>query len=394
MKLRVFGSLVLLFFSLVAEAGEKVQLCAGVTVDRDLLRYEADYDMSPLLQRCIDQTPVNGALVIPLGTYKLQKQLRITKPMRMEGSPQNASVFCKIGETRCPTFIAGAYLYDAGGMIHVETANFAIYQMILDGNRHGRVPTQVGVDCRNRNGNWTAGMVATFVGQNLKVHRSAFINAVCGTGLQVPYGPGLDVWGSYFVNNGDHGSLDGMVADGLTVGWGQGIVIRNTTFMDNSDINLILGHAPHGRIYDNYFGNRVQAAWASFMLDNFRSSTDGNFEDLWFYRNTIDCTANLCDIGVQLGPQPWYPSPNIFGGTITGNLITGAKIQINIAGAGINGSPVSVYNNNLYGTPPAGSFFKCGIQRTSPMNIVPTFSVVNRNGEAWGYTQSNLVNCY
>ena len=97
--------------------------------------------------------------------------------------------------------------------------------------------------------------------------------------------------------------------------------------------------------------------------------------------NTIDCGAQLCTFGIQVGPRPWYASHNIVGGEVRDNTVRGAKIGINVDGAGDRDAPTAIFGTSVEAAP-AGSYFATCAQPipASWMNIAPT-SVVDRREE-------------
>jgi hypothetical protein len=97
--------------------------------------------------------------------------------------------------------------------------------------------------------------------------------------------------------------------------------------------------------------------------------------------NTIDCGEQLCTFGIQLGPHPWYPSNNIVGGELHDNVVRGAKIGINVDGAGDRDAPIAIFSNDVEPAP-VGSYFATCAQPIPAtwMNIAPT-SIVDRRRE-------------
>ena len=119
-------------------------------------------------------------------------------------------------------------------------------------------------------------------------------------------------------------------------------VIAANQFEDNSDIGLIFGYGVQSRIEENVVRQRAQAAFAGLMLDNFNTddlAVRGDFRGAVVANNVIDCGPQLCVFGIQVGPHPWYPSNNIVGGELHDNAVRGAKIGINVDGAGVWRAP-------------------------------------------------------
>jgi hypothetical protein len=253
--------------------------------------------------------------------------------------------------------------------------------LVLDGNREARLASVAAQRCQA--GRTTAGFNAAVLGcVRCALDDVVSRNALCGTGM---------VWGgaqavirrSEFRANGD-ATTPRMWADGLTLIYAPESEIRNNRFVDNSDIGLIIGYGVRSRIEQNLIVQRAQAAFAGLMLNNFNSrdlSAQGDFRGAVVAGNRIDCGSRLCVFGIQVGPRPWYPSQNIVGGEVRGNEVRGAKVGINVDGAGMRRMPVAVFANTVLDAPAGARFSDCA--RPIPaewMNIAPT-SVVDRRDD-------------
>jgi hypothetical protein len=107
------------------------------------------------------------------------------------------------------------------------------------------------------------------------------------------------------------------------------------------------------------------------MRNSDNCQTSGNFIGTVVRNNTIDCGDALCDFGMVLGPHAWYLSANIQGGTVTGNSIVGARIQINAEGAGTAANPL-VASGNILGPTVASAKYWCGqTHPATPFNVSP-----------------------
>src|SRR5262249_32009968 len=146
-------------------------------------------------------------------------------------------------------------------------------------------------------------------------------------------GDNATIEGNVFYQNGDHNTHN-MWSDGLTLLRSNGAAVRNNRFVDNSDVDFICGGAENATLEGNAVSQILQASFAGIMLDNFNGATPGKFGNTALKGNSVNCTNQLCDFGIELGPHPWYQSANIEGGSVTGNSVAGAKIQINAEGAG------------------------------------------------------------
>jgi hypothetical protein len=283
-------------------------------------------------------------------------------------------VSCTDAPTACATLVAARDFLDPFGVLLVwRTASVTLEHLVIDGNRAGRIGSTAARWCalgRTSSG-FNAGVLDC---DGCALDGVVSKNALCGTAL-VWSGARAAITRNEFRDNGDAGASH-MWADGLTVLYAPDSTIRANRFVDNSDIGLIVGHAARSRIDGNVITQTRQRAFAGLMLDNFSSNnleSRGDFRDAVIAHNLIDCAAQLCVFGIQVGPSPWYASRNIVGGELSGNDVRGARIGINVDGAGVRLAPLSIYDNRVAGIPAAGRFTDCPRDiPTAALNISPT----------------------
>jgi hypothetical protein len=195
-----------------------------------------------------------------------------------------------------------------------------------------------------------------------------------------------------------------MWSDGLTLLSAARSTIRENTFEDNSDVALIIGYGVDARLEHNAIRQRTQPAFAGLMLHSFNSNdrtSSGDFRGAVIANNTIDCGPQLCTFGIQVGPRPWDSTTNIVGGELHDNTVNGAKIGINVDGAGDRDAPIAIFSNRVEAAP-SGSYFATCAQPIPAawMNIAPT-SIVDRRQEEtkaashlsdWCQLSSDLAN--
>ena len=335
------------------------------------------------LQGCIDHAPAFSSVDILPGTYLLDKQIVISKPLTIRTAGSAGSSFsCVATPDRCAILMAAPDLLDAYGLLFIwSTRNVTLEHVVLDGNRISRLASIAARWCLD--GNTSVGFNAGVLdclscGLDDVVSR----NALCGTGM-VWSGSQALIERSAFRANGD-ATTSRMWADGLTVLYAPYSQIRQNQFVDNSDVALIIGYGVRSRIEQNIVLQRTQSAFAGLMLDNFDSddlSFRGDFREAVIADNTVDCGPLLCVFGIQVGPRPWDHRQNIVGGDLHGNTIRGAKVGINVDGAGTFRAPTRIFAN-VVSDVPARSYFS-GCSRAIPtdwMNVAPT-SVVDRHHE-------------
>jgi hypothetical protein len=346
---------------------------------------DADENVSAAdaIQACIDRAPALAIVELPAGNYVLRHQIVVSTAVTLRTANVGSVSSCLDAPDTCAVLVAAPDLADQWGMLVVRSAaHVRLEYFVLDGNRAQRTDSPAARFCVN--GDTAYGFNASVLeceacGLEGVVSR----NALCGTGL-VWTGAGATIEHSAFVSNGDAATRS-MWADGLTLLYAPRSSIRENTFANNSDVALIVGFGVDARVERNVIVQRTQPSFAGLMLDNFNSndrSMRGDFRGGVIANNTIDCGPQLCTFGIQVGPRPWYPTNNIVGGEVHDNIVKGAKIGINVDGAGERDIPTAVFGNMVE---PAlsGSYF-AGCAHPIPaewMNIAPTSFVDRRNEE-------------
>lgn len=357
------------------ESGRPVELCDGVVVDPT-----GQVDAAAAFQKCIDALPARATLAIAVGVYALDAQLLISKSVTLSTQGLDVSsppcTFSDAG-VRCAGFRATSKLYAQYGMLYIRnTSNVAIDHIVLDGNRGARLGGKAAQTCAAGTNSYGFN-AASHGGDGNSFTNSVSAYAVCGTGFEWTGADAL-FRDSSFLGNGDHFTSH-MWSDGLTLNSAPGVTVSNCIFHDNSDVNLILGGAPGGVVANNTLTMENNQAFAGFMCDNFGGGTSGNFTQFVMADNSIYCNGK-CHYALELGPTPWYPSVNIFGGTFTRNTISGGGFVVNIDGAGTAADPVRFFENNLSHFAP-DLLFLCGKRFPGTLlNIAPN-SIVDRNHE-------------
>jgi hypothetical protein len=354
---------------------------AGLTVACDPGGYET-VPPADAIQACIDRAPAFSTVEIPVGKYVLNHQIVISTPITLRGTASSASS-CAAAPDECPVLVAAPDFADQWGLLVVRsTTNVRLERLVIDGNRAERTESAAARFCVN--GDNTYGFNAgVFECEGCRLDDLVSRNAVCGTGM-VWIGGNATIEHSAFLSNGDAATRN-MWSDGLTLLSAPRSTIRENTFENNSDVALIIGYGVDSRVEHNTMRQRTQPAFAGLMLDNFNSNdrgVRGDFRGAVIATNTIDCGVQLCTFGIQVGPRPWYPTNNIVGGELHDNIVKGAKIGINVDGAGDRDAPTAIFNNSVEPAPPGSYFATCAQPIPAPwMNIAPTSIVDRRNEE-------------
>jgi parallel beta helix pectate lyase-like protein len=353
---------------------------AGPTVACDPGGYE-NVPPADAIQACIDRAPARSTVEIAVGKYVLNHQIVVSTPITLRGAATSAS--CVAAPEDCVVLVAAPDFADQWGLLVVRsTTNARLERLVIDGNRAERTESAAARFCVN--GDNTYGFNAAVLEcEGCRLDDVVSRNAVCGTGMAWT-GGNATIENSAFLSNGDAATRN-LWADGLTLLSAPRSTIRENTFENNSDIGLIIGHGIDSLVEHNAIRQRTQPAFAGLMVDNFNSndrSVRGDFRGAVIANNTIDCGAQLCTFGIQVGPRPWYPSNNIVGGELRDNIVKGAKIGINADGAGDRDAPTAIFSNRVEPAPPGSYFATCAQPIPATwMNIAPT-SIVDRRNEA------------
>ncbi len=334
-----------------------------------------------VLQECINRAPPFSSIEIPPGRYLLTHQVVVSTPLtiRTAGSG-GSSLSCAGGSDQCAVLVAAPNLLVMWGLVTVwSTNNVTLEHVVIDGNRAARTASAAAELClRNNAFGYNASVVGCF---ECGLDDVVSANALCGSGM-VWDGAQATIQRSAFRANGS--AATGLWSDGLTLIYAPRSVIRANEFADNSDIALIMGYGVQSRVEQNVVRQRMQSAFAGLMLDNFSSDNltiRGDFRGAVIAHNTIDCGPQLCVFGIQVGPHPWYPSKNIIGGELHDNDVRGAKIGINVDGAGVWRAPIAIFANSVTAAPSGSSFTACAQPiATEAINVAPT-SVVDRRDD-------------
>jgi hypothetical protein len=332
------------------------------------------------LVTCIAATAPGGTLDLPAGVYRIDGELSLPNPItiRTAGTTM-ADPSCWDHESpACVVLRASDNLSVPRGFIYVRAASGVnLDRIVLDGNRGARTASAAAATCAS--GSNGAGFNAHSDNcAGCSMHRSMSARALCGSGWEWT-GDNAVIERSVFYQNGDH-TKNNMWSDGLTLLSSNGASVHDNRFVDNSDIDFISGGATNANFASNSVEHALQASFGGLMLDNFNGGTPGDFTGTLVKGNSINCGAQLCDFGIELGPHAWYLSANITGGTVTANVISGAKIQINAEGAGTIAKPV-VVSANMLGASPANAVFGCGQNRAATaFNVSPDSHVTTTDG--------------
>ncbi len=368
-----------------ATAGAAITICTGTKADAS-----GGTDATAAINACIASTASGGTLALPPGIYRVSGVVVIDKPMTLAtAGVVGAKPSCLDYDTApCAVLRADATTLPSAsatrgfvrlGSLGTATSGITLEHVVVDGNRGARLATTAATNCATgQNGD------GINVGANCAscaIKGSVSARAVCGSGLEWD-GDSVVVDNSDFFGNGDHNTQN-MWSDGLTIHKSDNAKVTQSRFVDNSDVGFISGGGVNAQYTGNTAQQLTQSSFAAIMLDNFNNAALGDFTGATLSNNVVYCPAG-CHFGIELGPHPWYASPNIKGGTVTNNNVVGGNIQINAQGAGTMASPV-VINGNTLGATPASASFQCGtVTGLSPLNVSADSFVDLKGGAATG----------
>lgn len=340
-----------------------VELCAGITADAG-----GGAPASAAVQACLDATADGGDLALPAGVYRVTGLIRVGRGITLHtGGVAAGAPACLVdGAPPCATLRADPDLLVTRGFLQIEDRDVTVEHIVIDGNRGARLTSEAAQRCAG--GTNGPGFNAIAAGcTHCTFLMSATINALCGTGFEWN-GADAFIGGNLVRDNGDHDTRN-MWSDGITVTVTANAQVISNYFADNSDVDLILGSNHGGLVRHNTITHGRQDSFAGLMLDNFNDSAPGDFEQAQVIENTITCNGR-CDYGIEVGPHPWYHSSNIRGGTVAANAVDGARMGIDVDGAGTPAAPTTVTGNQV-GPTPASATFLCGPRPSSRFNVAP-----------------------
>lgn len=353
-------------------------------------------DASTALLDCIDKTPAAGRLELAPGFYTLRRQVRILKPLILTtaGVADSAAGCDQLGLARCATLVTNLDGFPNPNIMPIEIAadGVSMTHLVIQGSGDAKLRSDCSLPDRRPLG---GGM--RVLGSHFTLRKSVLRNFACYTTMEVlARAKALTIEDNLIGPNGDHRPGD-IWSDGITIHDSEDTIVRRNRFVDNTDVQLILGGCRRCRVESNRFrhtGAFARASFAELMLQAF-PSTSGDYTGTVVTANDIDCgTAHLCGYGIMIGASPWkagedphYPGA-MFGGTISGNSVSNAKIGINIDSPT---GPVILRDNRVRSS--GGRYNSdCGAKAWPGVNIAPgarRFIVGNVSNEPAGQVSTS-----
>lgn len=265
------------------------------------------------IQNCIDS---NTITFLAPGTYTLELGLRIYASGKVltSSDPNNRA-----------RLLAHPNLN--GEMIRTDATAWEISFVIFDGNKTNRT-----APCTYPLGH---NIIAN--GSGFVIRFTDSIEARCGSGLEINFGSGYEIYNNTFAHNGfsiDERSNE--YADGMTIHSCTNGIIRNNQFAENTDISIVINESSNCQVRFNSIWNHGKYAFAGMHIS---ANTVGNHSGTSFSNNTINSGFNLMGFGLIVGAETWHAgrrTANV--GTVEDNGISGAVI--NLAVDGVDGGTV------------------------------------------------------
>lgn len=322
-------------------------------------------DASGALADCLASTRAGGIVELPVGTYRLRQPIVISRSVTIR-SAGSASAPCSADDRNCALLIVDpADLTRPREMpVSVVAPNVTLDRLIFKGVRERQRLAKL---CESEILKANAGGIRVAGVPGFSLKRSVLRDFTCYTALEVHSGSNnLIIEDSLFGWNGDHRQPYG-VADGVTIHDSVGAIVRRNRFFDNTDVQLVFGGCRNCVVTSNTFshsGTALGSAFAELMLHSW-PSTSGDFKGTKVTSNRIDCgSKRACGFGIQIGAEPWYEG-RAFGGSVSANLVTNARIGMNVDG--LTG-PMDLAGNTISN---AGGTFNsdCGRRAWSAINV-------------------------
>ncbi|MBA3666788.1 MAG: right-handed parallel beta-helix repeat-containing protein [Sphingomonas sp.] len=355
---------------LAASCAKPVSACSSLAKFAN-----SSLDASGALIDCIKKTAHGGRLELPPATYVVRRQVRIVKPLIIAtaGVADSAPGCDRLGAGRCATI-----RIDLDGSLNpnimpVEVAanGISLIHLVVEGSTN----SMRRADCSQADRRPLGGGLRV-LGSNFVLRKSLLRNFTCYTTMEVLAGSNaLTIEDNFIGPNGDHRPGE-IWSDGITIHDSEDSVVRRNVFSDNTDVQLILGGCRRCRIESNQFrhsGVFAKASFAELMLQAF-PSTSGDYTGTVVTGNRIDCgKSRRCGYGIMVGANPWKAGDNprypgaMFGGKITGNVVSNALIGINVdAPTG----PVEIHGNTVQ-TSGGTHRSDCGMRNWPAVNMGP-----------------------
>jgi hypothetical protein len=140
---------------------------------------------------------------------------------------------------------------------------------------------------------------------------------------------------------GPAGRPNGTWADGISLACTNSIV-RNNSITDATDGGIVIFGAPGSLVEGNVIRAAHQTMLGGINMVDY-APYSGDYTGTIVRGNTVDAAGAVIRIGMGMGDRPWTcrdltkgpADQTFFGGTVTGNTLTGAHMQYGFAVDGV-----------------------------------------------------------
>ncbi len=347
---------------------------------------KTNVDVSQELQYCIDSTPIDATLEIPVGEYTIGRQILVDRRISITSVGKSLDdPASAIDGSDSATLVASAALNEPWGLLKIKNAN-AVHHLVFDGNKDGRVGSPSFNNCVSGTNN-RYGMNAMLDCDDCLIVGNVFKEALCGTGLEVRQDhTRVVIENNRFATNGVHDRRN-LWADGLTIhGLSHSQIVGNE-FVDNTDIDLILGGSQNCLVQNNRFlhtANPSGGSFAALMIHKWPTRT-ADYSGTDISGNYIDGGPNRAvGTGIYVASEGWYPGTPM--GWTAANPVRAAihnnEVRNTMSGMYVGAQGFDIFQNRFLNTHGV-SFRSSGgtLTTTAPIIISPTTQDVNFGGE-------------
>jgi parallel beta-helix repeat protein len=195
-----------------------------------------------------------------------------------------------------------------------------------------------------------AGTILYWAGVGFTFTNNESRNALCGSGFKID-AVSFTVKDNYFHDLGLGRGEENAPApwsDGLTLGYCKNSTVSGNTIIDATDIGIVSFGGTGCLIQNNTVQQVHHHAFAGLAFHGTGPNSTVSDQDSAIINNTV-IGAGKMSFGISYGPKPWYTSSSVRFGTVTGNAVSGAVVDLAVEG--VTGGQVG--NNTL--TAPEGA---------------------------------------
>jgi parallel beta-helix repeat protein len=233
--------------------------------------------------------------------------------------------------------------------------------------------------CTNTTARQNAGTILYWAGVGFTFANNQSINAMCGSGLKID-AVGFTVRDNNFYDLGlgryekeaDPSLPAGPWSDGITLGYCKNATVSGNTITDATDIGIVSFGGTGCTIQNNTIKQEDMHAFAGLAFHGTGANSTVSDQDSSIINNTV-IGNGMMSFGISYGPKPWYTSSSVRFGTVTGNTVSGAVVDLAVEG--VTGGQVG---NNTLTAPASLRPVKCPSGANAPItyNLDPLDSQV------------------